>query len=78
MNSDTLVEIKSHPDGGHTVVKHARSFKGYSEATYTFAGSLSEAVCKAVAAGLLITVDLQRDLKATPELWFGQGRGITL
>jgi hypothetical protein len=35
VNVDTLVEIKSRPGGGHTVFKYARSFEGYSEATYT-------------------------------------------
>ena len=67
VNVDTLVAIKSRPDGGHTVFKFARSFEGYSEATYTFAGSLSAAVCEAVAAGLLINVNLESD-KAAPGL----------
>ena len=68
VNVDTLVAIKSRPDGGHTVFKFARSFEGYSEATYTFAGSLSAAVCEAVAAGLLINVNLERDSEAAPGL----------
>ena len=68
VNVDKLVDIKSRPDGGHTVFKFARSFEGYSEATYTFAGQLSAAVCEAVAAGLLINVNLQSDMQAAPGL----------
>ena len=73
INVDLLVEIKSREGGGHTIFKFARSFEGYSAATYTFSGKLSAAVCEGVKAGLLIDVDLQGDKQATPalraELW---------
>ena len=62
------MELKNREDGGHTIFKYARSFEGYSEATYSYAGKLTEELCGYVAAGLIIKANLGGDKGASPEL----------
>ena len=62
------MKLKNREDGGHTIFKYARSFEGYSEATYSYAGKLTEALCGYVAAGMIIKANLAGDKGASPEL----------
>ena len=62
------MKLKNREDGGHTIFKYARSFEGYSEATYSYTGKLTEALCGCVAAGLIIKASLAGDGSASPEL----------
>ena len=62
------MELKNREDGGHTIFKYARSFEGYSEATYLYTGKLTETLCGYVAAGLIIKANLEGDDGASPEL----------